>query len=81
MIKIVSFKDLVEASDKGVGSGAFTINEARERVGNDRVDDPRADKIYITKNYEDTSKGGDTAHEKQDDESNSTNDESNPESS
>ena len=30
MIKIVSFKDLVEASDKGVGSGAFTINEARE---------------------------------------------------
>lgn len=58
MIKIVSFKDLVEASDKGVGSGAFTINEARERVGNDRVDDPRADKIYITKNYEDTSKGG-----------------------
>jgi HK97 family phage portal protein len=58
MIKIVSFKDLVEASDKGVGSGAFTINEARLRVGNDPVDDPRADKIYITKNYEDTSKGG-----------------------
>lgn len=59
MIKIVSFKDLVEASDKGVGSGAFTINEARERVGNDRVDDPRADKIYITKNYDDATKGGD----------------------
>ncbi|MGG5375983.1 HK97 family phage portal protein [Enterococcus sp. DIV0213j] len=58
MIKIVSFKDLVEASDKGVGSGVFTINEARLRVGNDPVDDPRADKIYITKNYEDTSKGG-----------------------
>ncbi len=77
MIKIVSFKDLVEASDKGVGSGAFTINEARERVGNDRVDDPRADKIYITKNYEDTSKGGDTTNEKQDDESNSADDESN----
>lgn len=64
MIKVVSFKDLVEAGDKAIGSGQYTINEMRERGGNDRVDDPRADKIYITKNYENpTAKGGDANDE------------------
>lgn len=59
MIKVISFKDLVESGDKAIGSGQFTINEMREKVGNDITDDPRANKIYITKNYDDTSKGGD----------------------
>ncbi|MFB5404219.1 phage portal protein [Enterococcus avium] len=64
MIKVVSFKDLAEAGDKAIGSGQYTINEMRERGGNDRVDDPRADKIYITKNYENpTAKGGDSNDE------------------
>lgn len=64
MIKVVSFKDLAEAGDKAIGSGQCTINEMRERGGNDRVDDPRADKIYITKNYENpTAKGGDANDE------------------
>lgn len=64
MIKVVSFKDLAEAGDKAIGSGQSTINEMRERGGNDRVDDPRADKIYITKNYENpTAKGGDANDE------------------
>lgn len=64
MIKVVSFKDLAEAGDKAIGSGQYTINEMRERGGNDRVDDPRADKIYITKNYENpTAKGGDANDE------------------
>lgn len=59
MIKVVGFKEMVEAGDKAIGSGQYTINEMRERGGNDRVDDPRADKIYITKNYDDATKGGD----------------------
>lgn len=64
MIKVVSFKDLAEAGDKAIGSGQYTINEMRERGGNDRVDDPKADKIYITKNYENpTAKGGDANDE------------------
>lgn len=66
MIKVVGFKELVEAGDKAIGSGQFTINEMRERDGNDRVDDPRADKIYITKNYDDATKGGDASDNDED---------------
>lgn len=32
MIKITSFKDLVDAIDVGIRNGVFTINEGRERV-------------------------------------------------
>lgn len=49
MIKITSFKDLVDAIDVGIRNGVFTINEGRERVGNDRSDKAMADEIFITK--------------------------------
>lgn len=63
MIKIASFKDLVDAIDVGIRNGVFTINEGRERVGNDRSDKPMADEIFITKNNEQLSKGGDANDE------------------
>ncbi len=76
MIKIASFNDLVTANDVAIRSMQSTPNEARERNGFDRSDDPAADKLYMTKNYmEETElKGGDTnANENQsNDESNST---------
>lgn len=61
MIKIASFKDLVTANDIAIRSMQSTPNEARERNGFDRADDPAADKLYMTKNYmEETDlKGGD----------------------
>lgn len=61
MIKIASFKDLVTANDIAIRSMQSTPNEARERNGFDRADDPKADKLYMTKNYmEETDlKGGD----------------------
>lgn len=84
MIKIASFKDLVTANDIAIRSMQSTPNEARERNGFDRADDPKADKLYMTKNYmEETElKGGDTnADENQtNDESNKTNDEGNEQS-
>ncbi|MET2135399.1 phage portal protein, partial [Enterococcus faecium] len=46
MIKITSFKDLVDAIDVGIRNGVFTINEGRERVGNDRSDKAMADEIF-----------------------------------
>ncbi|MVY20717.1 phage portal protein, partial [Escherichia coli] len=58
MIKITSFKDLVDAIDVGIRNGVFTINEGRERVGNDRSDKAMADEIFITKNNQQVSKGG-----------------------
>lgn len=84
MIKIASFKDLVTANDIAIRSMQSTPNEARMRNGFDKADDPRADKLYMTKNYmEETElKGGDTnANENQsNDESNQTDDESNQQS-
>lgn len=77
MIKIASFKDLVTANDIAIRSMQSTPNEARMRNGFDKADDPRADKLYMTKNYmEETElKGGDTnANENQsNDESNQAN--------
>ena len=58
MIKITSFKDLVDAIDVGIRNGVFTINEGRERVGNDRSDKAMADEIFITKNNQQVSKAG-----------------------
>jgi HK97 family phage portal protein len=66
MIKIASFKDLVDAIDVGIRNGVFTINEGRERVGNDRSDKPMADEIFITKNNEQLSKGGDANDDNED---------------
>lgn len=58
MIKITSFKDLVDAIDVGIRNGVFTINEGRGRIGNDRSDQAMADEIFITKNNQQLSKGG-----------------------
>lgn len=69
MIKVASFKELVEANDIAIRSMQSTPNEARVRNGFDKADDPRADMLYMTKNYmEETElKGGDT-NDKQDNE-------------
>lgn len=40
-----------DAVDKLISSGAFSINEVRERAGKERIDAPWADQHFITKNY------------------------------
>ncbi|MGX7199215.1 phage portal protein [Enterococcus nangangensis] len=60
MIRVTSFKELVEANDVAIRSMQSTPNEARVKTGADRSDDPRADELYMTKNYmESNVKGGD----------------------
>lgn len=69
MIKVASFKELVEANDIAIRSMQSTPNEARVRNGFDKADDPRADMLYMTKNYmEETSLKGGDMNDKQDNE-------------
>lgn len=53
--------ELATAIDKLVGSGSFSRNELREKLGEEPVDDPAMDTYYITKNYEEVGslEGGD----------------------
>ena len=48
-IKFIDPLSLAGAIDKLIGSGAYTINEVREKVGDDPVED--GDIRFITKNY------------------------------
>lgn len=60
-IKFVESLSMASSIDKLIGSGAYTINEVREKIGDDPVDD--GDTRFITKNYAVLSeyvKGGDT---------------------
>lgn len=53
--------DLANNIDKLRGTGIFTGNDLREKLGEDRLDIPELDQIYITKNYADITeelKGG-----------------------
>lgn len=52
--------ELAEAIDKLIASGAFTRNEVRVLVGEERSDNPELDKFVITKNYQsaDAGEGG-----------------------
>lgn len=49
---------LAEPIDKLVSSGVMTRNEIRELLGLEKSQDRDLDKFYITKNYEQSSKGG-----------------------
>ncbi|KMY52275.1 phage portal protein [Peribacillus loiseleuriae] len=53
--------DVATAVDKLRSSGIFNGNELREKLGEERADDPMLDKFVITKNYQESSealKGG-----------------------
>ena len=47
--------DVATAVDKLRASGVFNGNELRERLGEERVDDPMLDRYFITKNYQESS--------------------------
>ena len=47
--------DVATAVDKLRASGVFNGNELREKLGEERVDDPMLDKYFITKNYQESS--------------------------
>jgi HK97 family phage portal protein len=59
-ISYLSLFDLANSIDKLVSSGAFTGNEIRLEAGYEPSDDPKLDKHYITKNYQqmDSGEGG-----------------------
>ncbi|UII58112.1 phage portal protein (plasmid) [Cytobacillus spongiae] len=62
-IKTMSYQSIFELAtsiDKLVSSGAFTGNEMRLEAGYEKSADPKLDKHYITKNYQemDTDEGG-----------------------
>lgn len=48
-VKFVESLAMATSIDKLIGSGAYTINEVREKIGDDPVDD--GDVRFITKNY------------------------------
>ncbi|WLR52456.1 phage portal protein [Bacillus tianshenii] len=62
-IKQISYNslfDLATSIDKLVSSGTFTANEIRQEAGYEPSSDPKLDKHYITKNYQEmnTKEGG-----------------------
>ncbi|MFS0822166.1 phage portal protein [Bacillus sp. 1P02SD] len=60
-IKRISYSnifDVATAVDKLRASGVFNGNELRERLGEERVDDPMLDKYVMTKNYSEVLEGG-----------------------
>lgn len=50
-IKHVDVFSVASGTDKLIASGATSINEIREEIGYNRIDEEYADKHYITKNY------------------------------
>ncbi len=50
-IKHVDLLSVSTAIDKLISSGAFSVNDIRELVGEPRIDEPWADEHFITKNY------------------------------
>lgn len=49
-LRFVSIFDMGSQFEKLVGSSGFTPNEVREAGGYDRIEDPRMDQYYMTKN-------------------------------
>lgn len=60
-LRFVSIFDMGTQAEKLVGSSTFTPNEVREAAGYERIDDPRLDQYYLTKNIVpiDSVEGGD----------------------
>lgn len=56
--------DVADAIDKLIASSAYTANEIREKLGDERSEDPALDRHVITKNYE-SIKGGENNAEDQ----------------
>ncbi|MGG0889936.1 phage portal protein [Cytobacillus horneckiae] len=68
-IQKISYQDVFDLStsiDKLRASGVFNGNELREKLGEERVDDPMMEKYFITKNYVESSEaieGGEKTNE------------------
>jgi len=62
-LRFISVFDMGAASEKMVGSAAFTPNEVREAGGYDRIDDATMDMYYLTKNIEPLKGGGEDKQE------------------
>lgn len=50
-IKHVDILSVATAIDKLISSGAFSVNDIRERCGKQRIDEEWADRHFMTKNY------------------------------
>jgi HK97 family phage portal protein len=62
-IKRISYSnifDVATAVDKLRASGIFNGNELREKLGEERVDDPMLEKYVMTKNYSEVLEGGES---------------------
>lgn len=57
--------ELAVQVEKLVGSGVFSSNDVREKLGEERVNNPKMDEYVITKNFEsvNASKGGENTNE------------------
>ena len=49
---------MANSVEKLISSGCYSINEIRELLGEERVDEPFADKHFITKNFGEITEGG-----------------------
>lgn len=56
--------ELAESIDKLIASSAFTPNQVLILLGEEPSDKPEMDEYYVTKNYEKSSKGGETTNDK-----------------
>lgn len=57
-IKHFDVLDMANSVEKLISSGCYSINEIRELLGEERVDEPFADKHFITKNFGEITEGG-----------------------
>lgn len=55
--------ELAESIDKLISSSAFTPNHVLILLGEEPSDKPEMDEYYVTKNYEKSSKGGETTND------------------
>lgn len=68
-IKRVSYSnifDVATAADKLRSAGLYNGNELREKLGDEKVDDPILDRYYITKNYTEDSSSDEGGEEDED---------------
>lgn len=57
-LKIVDITQLATAADKLFAIGGLSINDILEMLGKEPIDEEWANKRYVTKNYQEASKGG-----------------------
>ena len=50
-MKHIDLFDVSQSIDKLISCGCFTINEIRTRLGQERIEEKWADRLFITKNY------------------------------